>query len=92
MTSVGCDSLVGAIGLGILGFCTSSVVVEEGGGGWAGSGAGGTGLEGLGSVVGMVVGVGLAAPGGGGCEGGPGVVPADAGGFFWPGIIVLNRL
>lgn len=68
--------------LGTLGFCSSAAVVEEGRGGWAGSGTGGTGLEGLGSVVGVVVEVGMAAPGGGGCEEEPGMASVDAGGFF----------
>ena len=92
MSSVGYGSLVGAMGFGTLGFWSSVVVVEEGSGGWAGSGAGGTGLEGLGSVAGVVVEVEMAAPGGGGCEEGPGAVPVDAGSFFWPGRMVPSRL
>ena len=82
MASVGCDSLVGTMELGTLGLCSSVAVVEEGGGGWAGSGAGGTGLEGLGPVTGVVAEVGMTRPGGGGCEEGPGTVPVDVGGFF----------
>lgn len=75
--------MVGAIEFGTLEFWSSVVVVEEGSAGWAGSGAGGTGLEELVSVAGVVVevGMGMAATGGGGCEEG-GAVPVDAGAFF----------
>lgn len=81
MASVGCDSLVGTMELGTLGLGSSVAVVEEGGG-WAGSGARGTGLGGLGPVTGVVAEVGMTTPGGGGCEEGPGTVPVDVGGFF----------
>lgn len=65
-----------------LGFCGSVAVIGRGSGGWAGSGMAGTGFEGVGSVAGIVAGVGTVPPGGGGCEEGPGAVLLDAGSFF----------
>lgn len=92
MSSVGYGSLAGAIEFGTFWLWGSVVVVEEGSKGWTGSGAGGTGLEGLGSVAGVVVEVGMATPGGGGCDEGPGAAPVDVGSFFWPGRMVPSRL
>jgi len=82
MTSVECDSLGGTVELGTPEFWGSVVVVEDGGRSWAGSRAGGTGLEGLVSAAEVVVEAEMAAPGGGGCGEGPGTVPVAAGFFF----------
>ena len=67
---------------GTLAFCRSADAVEEEGGSWTSSGAGGTWSEGLMLVAGVVAGVGIMAPGGGGCEEGLGPVSADTEGFF----------
>ena len=74
--------MVGTVELETLGFCGSVVVIGGGIEGWAGSGTGGTGFEGVGSAVGIVVGMGTVTPGGGGCEEEPGAMLLDAGSFF----------
>jgi len=75
-----------------IGFCGSAAVVEEGSGGWAGSGGGGAGLEELRSVDEVVVEVAMVSPERGVCVEGSGSVPAEEGGFFGPGRMVLSRL
>ena len=72
--------MVGSVGLGSCG----SVAAVEGRGARMDPRAGGKELEESDSAGGVVLEVGTAAPGGGGCEAGARTAPVDGGGFFGP--------